>query len=172
MFQISLKNIFLWRTAMLIFFVLPGAVISGCAGGDFGRLQRNYELTRQFETYQVAPDYRYYYTGSARKPLAILGLQRDLELITDYWHEIAMTPEQLRNFIENLAPWEFRRRGYFGYYIVNPDGRRLGVWYSLQDHTVVRTGPADNTIEVYRPDMDIEERANRPFGAGFLLGTP
>lgn len=171
MFRINL-GVFYPRHFLLVALFLPYVLgLGGCAGEGFGRLERSYELGHQFETCQVPEGYRYYYTGPYHRPLAILGLNPDLELVTDYWHEVAMSPDLLCHYIENMSPWEFRRRNYAGYYMLAPDGRRLGVWYSIQDHTVVRPG-LGNAIEVYRPDMDIEERANRPFGAGYKLGIP
>lgn len=47
--------------------ILVALLISGCFE-NYGRLTHNDDVTRAFQTYQVEPDYRYYYYGRTNMP--------------------------------------------------------------------------------------------------------
>ena len=128
-------------------------VISGCAGsGSNGTMQRDQALNQQFLTYQVLPDYTYYFSGGYGKPEAILGIHKDYKLAPGLWQSIEISPAQLEKWIRTIAPEDFRRGGYFAAYILDPNGKRAGVWYSIQDSTTVKF-PGEKKIEVYTPDL-------------------
>ncbi|MEK6197659.1 MAG: hypothetical protein N2B58_05740 [Desulfobacterales bacterium] len=38
------------------------------------------------------------------------------------------------------------------YYILDPEGKQVGFWYSIQNYTVVKF-LEENKIEVYTPDL-------------------
>jgi len=129
--------------------------ISGCAGaGNYGSLQRDRELGQLFSAYQVLPDYRYYTSGGYDKPNAILGIHRDYRLVSDLWQGIPdVDSAQIAKWIQTIEP-EDRSLGhnYFAYYIVDPQGKRVGFWYSIQNHTVIKFLD-EKKIEVYTPDL-------------------
>ena len=53
--------------------LVASTMLSGCFE-NYGRLKHNHEVTRAFQTYQVEPDYKYYYYGRTNMPYAIVGL--------------------------------------------------------------------------------------------------
>ena len=148
------------NTSLIFTFCVMMFILAACAGGNFGRLKLNYEVTRQFETFQVEPDYRYYYNGPDGRPRAVIGLHKDYELVTDYWHEIPMDPRQMRSFVESMTWDDNQSLTFFGFYILASDNRRLGIWFSMQKDTVVKLGP-NNTVEIYPPDSRIEKMSWR-----------
>jgi hypothetical protein len=128
-------------------------MISGCAGsGSHGSLQRNQELNQQFLSYKVLPDYTYYFSGGYDKPNAILGIHKDYQLVPGLWQSVQITPGLMEKWIRTIAPEDYRKGGYFAAYILDPEGKRAGIWYSIQDFTTVKF-PGDNKIEVYTPDL-------------------
>jgi hypothetical protein len=136
--------------ASLIFIL----ILSGCAGGNYGTLQRDRELDRMFLTYQVLPDHNYYTSGGYDKPNAILGIHKDYQMVTDLWQSIPnVNSAQIQKWIRTIAP-EDRGIGhdYFAYYILDPEGKQVGIWYSIQSSTVVKFLEG-NKIEVYTPEL-------------------
>jgi hypothetical protein len=144
-------------------------MINGCAGsGSRGTIQRNQELNRQFLSYQVLPDYTYYFSGGYDKPNAILGIHKDYQLMPGLWQSVQITPGLMEKWIRTIAPEDYRKGGYFAAYILDTDGKRAGIWYSIQDSTTVKF-PGDNKIEVYTPDLfqpGERDLPRRGFGRG------
>jgi len=128
-------------------------VISGCAGsGSRVTMQRDRALDQQFVSYQVLPDYTYYFSGGYDKPNAILGIHKDYQLVPGLWQSVEISPALMEKWIKTISPEDYKKGGYFAAYILDPDGKRAGIWYSIQDSTVVKF-PGDNKIEVYTPDL-------------------
>ena len=128
-------------------------MISGCAGsGSRGTMKRDQALNQQFLSYQVLPDYTYYFSGGYDKPEAILGIHKDYQLVPGLWQSTQISSAQLEKWIKTISPEDYKRGGYFAAYILDPDGKRAGIWYSIQDSTTVKF-PGDNRIEVYTPDL-------------------
>ncbi len=135
-------------------------IISGCASsGNRGTMKRDQELNQQFLSYQVLPDYTYYSSGGYDKPNAILGIHKDYQLVPGLWQSAEISSAQLEKWIRTIAPEDYRKGGYFAAYILDPDGKRAGIWYSIQDSTTVKF-PGENKIEVYTPNL------NQPSGSG------
>ena len=129
--------------------------LSGCAvSGNQGTLLRNRELDKMFLSYQVIPDHRYYTSGGYDRPNAILGLHMDYQLDNDLWQSIPnVDSAQIEKWIRTIDPAD-REIGhnYFAYYILDPDGKRVGFWYSIQNFTVIKFFE-EKRIQVYTPDL-------------------
>ena len=130
--------------------------VSGCADtGDRGTLRRDRELGQMFMSYQVMPEHNYFTSGGYDKPNAILGIHKDYEMVTEAnWRIIPnVSSAQVEKWIRTIDP-EDRGPGhdYFAYYILDPEGKRVGFWYSIQRHTVVKFLEG-NKIEVYPPEL-------------------
>ena len=146
------------RMATLISALIVSMVLTGCAstGGNYGHLQRDREIDNTYYAYKVLPDHRYYTSGGYDLPNAILAIHKDYELVTDLWQSIPnVNSAQIRKWIETISPKENYRksRGYFGAYIIDPtNGNKAGVWYSVQDTTVIKF-LGENKLQVYTPDL-------------------
>ena len=104
---------------------------SGCSMSNYGKLESNREITQAFESYQILPNHRYYYWGTHSRPVAIAGIKEEYELISNLWVKIDPESNDFRNLIEKISiqgsgstinPW--------GFIILGPSGKNLGVWYS------------------------------------------
>ena len=117
-------------------------VITGCAGsGAF--YQRSYDVARQFENGVILPDHRYYEGGPQAKPNALAAIHSDYELDSEHWREIVNpTPESLANLTKKVrfvSGAEYKEKMYSnGARIIGPEGRVIGVWYSVYDYSLVR----------------------------------
>jgi len=145
------------RLSTLLAAILTLFLLIGCAaGGNYGKLDRDRDLDNMFLNYEVLPDHRYYTSGGYDAPDAILAIHRDYELDNsgNLWVTIPNVDyAQMRKWIDTIAPEEnYRADGYFAAYILDPNGKRVGVWYSIQSTTTVKFLEG-NKILVYTPDL-------------------
>ena len=122
---------------------------SGCFQ-NYGRLKHNDDVTRAFQTYQVEPDYKYYYYGRTNMPYAIVGIDRAYHMRSRVWREVDHDTEQFKEMI--FWVWDdvyvpFRLSGA---HITDPSGKKVGIWYSGIWYAAVRF-EEDNRI-VIMPD--------------------
>ena len=141
---------------VLVFSLFSAAVLMhvGCSiDGNRGSLQRDRELDNLFLQYEVVQDHNYYFSGGYDKPNAILGIHKDYELVSDLWQPVQISSAQLEKWIRFIAPETHRGTGaYFAAYILDPEGKRVGFWYSVQSTTTIKFLEG-NKIEVYTPDL-------------------
>jgi hypothetical protein len=146
--SVSLQKLLLSVTVITL-------AIAGCAhSGNYGTLHRDRELDRMFLSSQVLPGYKYYISGGYDKPIAILGIHHDYHLVSNLWLPVPNVDSGLiQKWVQTIDP-ESRETGhsYFAYFILDPDGRRAGFWYSIQHDTVVKFLD-EHKIEVYTPDL-------------------
>ncbi len=158
------------RLSTLLAAILTLFLLIGCAaGGNYGKLDRDRDLDNMFLNYEVLPDHRYYTSGGYDAPDAILAIHRDYELDNpgNLWVTIPTVDyAQMRKWIDTIAPEEnYRADGYFAAYILDPNGKRVGAWYSIQSTTTVKFVEG-NKILVYTPDLgpDLNNRGMRRGG--------
>jgi hypothetical protein len=134
---------------------------SGCTGSffkNYGRITPNGNVTNAFEKYQVNPNYNYYISGSNVYPNAIIGLDKALTLEPGLWKQIEITPERLREFVQDMKSKVMSLSESMvlnGYAMFDDKGKQIGVWYSIlgaetslnmkDDHTVIIITPKINT---------------------------
>ena len=103
------------------------ALITGCAG-TYGSLKRDAEVRQAFEANQVPMEYKYYYYGFDTQPYVIFGIEPKYELNSRMWLEVMPdTPE-----FKKMTRWIWEDYGYykFGADILDPQGKKVGVFYS------------------------------------------
>lgn len=155
-------------TLLAPFFAL--FLLVGCAGGNYGKMDRDRDLDNMFLSYEVLPDHRYYTSGGYDAPNAILAIHRDYELDNpgNLWVTIPNVDSgQMRKWIDTIAPDQnYRRSGsYFAAYILDPDGKRVGAWFSVENSTTVKFFEG-NKIQVYTPQLNQDFYLNRGFRRG------
>ena len=152
---------------VVVTFAVTAAIVSCTADGNRGTLQRDRDLDNQFMRYEVVPDHRYYYSGGYGKPNAILGIHKDYQLVSDLWQSIEISSVQLEKWIRTIDPEDYRgTAGYFAAYILNPEGERVGIWYSIQSTTRINFIDG-NKIEVFTPSLHQPEPGQGRMRRGF-----
>jgi hypothetical protein len=125
--------------------------LAGCAH-NYGRLQPSSAVTAVFKADQVLPDHKYYYCGPDGWPDAIIAVNADFTLVSEQWTAFEPSPKRLRN-LTDYAQSNFgtdTRHFPYGYKILAPDGRKVGVWYSIWDWTTIEM-LSDREVNVYPP---------------------
>lgn len=136
------------HAALLFMLIL---VLGGCAG-SYGRLQPSSAVTAIFKADQILPDHKYYFTGPDGWPDAIIAVNKDFTLVTDHWTEFEPSPQRLRRLTDYAHTHYGDNTQHFpyGYKILAPDGRKVGVWYSIWDWTTIEMR-SDHEVMIYPP---------------------
>ena len=109
--------------------LIASTILSGCFE-NYGRLKHNDEVTRAFQTYQMEPEYKYYYYGRTNMPYAIVGIDRTYHMQSRVWREVDHDTEQFKKMIFWVWDDIFLPFSLSGAYITDPGGKKVGIWYS------------------------------------------
>lgn len=133
--------------------------LCACSTGyfaNFGEFKTSQEVTDAFESYRVLPDYQYYYIGPDARPDAIIGIKKGYTLDSGIWKPVALTPEHLKLWINQMNYKSFPVMMY-GDYMLDSAGNKIGLWYSLWETTTIQV--KDNKeVVVYIPQGGPMER--------------
>lgn len=122
------------------------------------------ELNRMILAYKVLPDHNYYHSGSFDRPNAILGIHKDYHLVSQLWKPVQVGSAQLAKWIQSIGPEKYKgQTGYVAAYILNPEGRKVGLWYSIMKNTEVEFLEG-NKIKVNSPDLYPPSKLEAPSG--------
>ena len=152
------KKIIFTRSKILFLFlsivlVLMMAVLSGCGSPNYGRLQSSHEVTQMFKNNQILSDHQYYFSGFQRIPYGIIGIGSRYRLRSSRWKPIELNPtllNQLAYRMDHVYSLEPR-----GAWILDPDGNRVGIWYSSRDETRVKIEKNDYVVVVIPRPPDL-----------------
>jgi len=127
--QTKNKGSRLLRFCIALDVLIVSTMISGCFE-NYGRLKHNDEVTRAFQTYQMEPEYKYYYYGRTNMPYAIVGIDRTYHMQSRVWREVDHDTEQFKKMIFWVWDDIFLPFSLSGAYITDPGGKKVGIWYS------------------------------------------
>ena len=128
--------------SMMGIFVL--ALIAGCAG-TYGSLKRDAGVQQAFESNQVPKGYKYYYYGFDTRPYVIFGIEPKYEMNSNMWREVMPDTAEFKEMTRWI--WEDYNYYKFGADILDPQGKKVGVFYSAIRETSVKFAN-DNQIKV------------------------
>jgi len=137
-------------------------VVQGCAGlrtQDYGRFSPDRETTQAFENYQINPEMNYYVSGSDVYPNALMGLDKHYVLDSSLWKGVNMTPEMMKEIVSNMKQKVSTiYQTLFGFVLLDPQGKPIGVWYSIMSATTSFKIKEDNHVVVITPNINIYEK--------------
>ena len=115
----------------------------------YGKLKRDRDVNRIFQTYQVLANHKYYTTGQGNIPHAIIGIQDSFKLRSGIWKPVELTTPLLRSWVTKMD----NIYGYppYGSRILDDKGQQLGIWYSSKQWTTVII-EENNEIAVLAPE--------------------
>jgi hypothetical protein len=143
------------KPAAIVFIAISVFVFCACMK-NYGRFSMDHRVAQDFRGGVVRPDLRYYYAGRPNMPYAIIGIDRAYTLSSKIWISVAPDADQLRKMSRNI--YEKAQKKPFGAYIVSPDERTIGIWYSNIITFSVREDPQNRTIEVLFVNPEINDR--------------
>jgi hypothetical protein len=118
------------KSAISLGVLIASTVITGCMG-IYGKLHWDPQVTAAFQTHEVRNDFNYFYYGAGNQIFAIVGISPDYVLESKMWRE-ARTDAEAFNILISRA-WindYYSPQDPQGAYILNPEGKQVGIWYS------------------------------------------
>ena len=114
---------------------LPGFGTINLPSFKYGKLKRDRDVNRTFQTNKVLPNHKYYTTGQANIPYAIIGINNKFKLRQGMWREVKLTTPLLRSWVSKMD----NIYGYppYGSIILDDNGKQIGIWYSSKQWTTV-----------------------------------
>lgn len=136
--------------AAILFFAVIFGTLSGCSGIlKSSGVITSHEATAIWHSYEVLPNYNYYYAGPDTRPFYIIGIDDRYKLKSKLWKPVDPTPEMLKDWFNYYRP---RVGGYnplpYGAFINDPNGQRIGLWYSVVDWRLTGTAILGENNEV------------------------
>lgn len=143
---------------LVVFFVM--VCLSGCTGflrGN-GAVNQSPSVTAAFETFQINPNYNYYYSGSYVYPNALIGLDKKYKIEPELWKKMD-APKDFKDIITQMQS-KALSIGQFqhGFVIADDKGRPIGTWYSILGATTSVRMKDDTTVLIYQPPLDTYEK--------------
>lgn len=138
----------------ILLLVIVQSLVTGCiTAGKPSGVTNSQEATDIWHSYEILPNYHYYFWGPVSQPFYIIGIDDQYQLASSHWKPVDLTPAMLKNWINYIRP----RVGYdpflYGALITGPNGERIGLWYSVRDWR--RLGSAtlgeDNLVTITTP---------------------
>ena len=102
----------------------------GCASGNYGRMELSREVARQFETYHVFNDHRYYYLNQENNPYAVVAVQNSYRIDCVMWREFDPHGEKLKKIVDLVKEFSGESSVTYGSYLRDAQGNAVGYWYS------------------------------------------
>lgn len=150
---------------LYILLLLSGSIIlSGCAdltrNQNLGQgIRENHEVTVKYRNLIIDPHYHYYYAGPKSNPDVVMGIDKIFTVQSKFWHQIDL--EENKEQLEYWITWGDRQSSRDGFaarygarfqgaYILDPDGKVIGDWWSKKDWGIFEF-PGDNVIIAHPP---------------------
>ena len=62
------------------------------------------EATKIWHSYEIQPNYNYYYSGPNSQPNYIIGIDNKYQFTSKKWKPVDLTPEMLKNWFNYIKP--------------------------------------------------------------------
>jgi len=143
--------------------------LSSCAGlwpSRIGGIIPDRDAGLIFTKMQCSAEFQYYYSGSEHYPSAIIGIRKDSKLEDDtLWKAVDMSPKLCRDMVSNVETRALQLNLFpYGFSILDDQGKRIGVWYSIITAPTSVWMKDDHTAVIYTPDIDTYIRYERDSG--------
>ena len=130
-----------------------GVFSDSYAKGKHGSMKYNAAIIPKFGSSVPLPENMdIYFYGPADRPYAVIGIIKGTPFDSVMWQPIAMEAENIgkwRYLVENYN--DMLSNPYWGYDMLDPDGKVFGKWLSYERRTVIKM-TKDNKLIVYTPD--------------------
>ena len=143
------------KVMVAAFFLIAvmGIFLNSYAKGKHGSMKYNASIVPQFGTSVKIPEnLDVYFYGPADRPYAVIGIIKGTPFDPVMW-------EPISSDAENIGKWRYLvqhyndmlRNPYWGYDLLDPNGKLFGYWLSYERRTVIKMSK-DNKLQVYTPD--------------------
>ena len=151
------KSYFVMASAVfltsLFLLAIMGTFSDTYAKGKHGSMKYNAAIIPKFKSsVAVQENLDVYFYGPADRPYAVIGIIKGTSFDSVMWEPISSDAENIgkwRYLVENHN--DMLRNPYWGYDLLDPNGKVFGHWLSYERRTVIKMSK-DNKLQVYTPD--------------------
>ena len=128
-----------------------------------GNKVQDEDIKALFENYEYVSNYSYFYTGYGDGPVAIVGIDKDYELVkvsgrgnVTNWQQFETGGEKLKELVEAIKADRYPERNSptYGYIISTPGGDQVGVMYTIRlPETYTQIGLRDGNLIAVSPHI-------------------
>ena len=139
------------KCVSVIFLVVILSALTGCAttaGKKSSGITASREATAIWHSYEILPNYHYYYSGPDTQPNYIIGIDDRYKLMSEFWKPVDLTPEMLKNWLNYFRPRVGYSQDPYGAFITDSAGERIGLWYSVRDWRTVGSASLNENNQV------------------------
>ena len=135
--------------SVLLLVVILSALI-GCATAmkSGSSIIPSREATEIWHSYEILPNYHYYYSGPKSQPNFFIGIDDKYQFTSKLWEPVDLTPDMLKNWFNFIRPRVGYSQNTYGAFITGPNGERLGLWYSVRDWRTVGSASLNENNQV------------------------
>lgn len=131
----TIDNKLVQNIVINIFGISILALLVGCAA-KYGSIQRDAEVQQAFESNQIPSGYKYYYYGYDTRPYVVFGIDPKYEMDSYMWREVMPDTEEFKGMVRWI--WEDYGYNKFGANILDPNGNKIGIYYSSINETAFK----------------------------------
>jgi hypothetical protein len=116
---------------LVIVLSLAAALVAACTFANVGSVRISPEVTRQFESLQANPGYRYWYLNQENNPYGVIGVDREYAFDGGpVWREVEAGSPTFRKVVGLVESFPVPGSKAVGHTFSDHQGRTIGVWYS------------------------------------------
>ncbi|MFC1798581.1 hypothetical protein ACFLZL_02095 [Thermodesulfobacteriota bacterium] len=141
------------RISRWLVLIIMATMLIGCKTANYGKFKQSREAEKIFTSGQVLSEHKYYYTGSNTRPDVVMGIHQNFTLDEEYWDKAQDIQKELKFWVGQMN----NDMSAFGYYILSPDGKQIGIYYSRWSTGPVRMGE-NNQVIISLPDKEADTR--------------
>lgn len=164
-FKILQMKVAIVKIRMFWLVILATSLLSGCVtDANYGNVKKSMHVDSLFKSGELDPRYKYYYNGPDGIPIALLALDRNYQLKSQFWHEFT-EDSQLQNWMDEFQRifWEFDdieyvNIDYRGMALLDPEKKMVGMIYTRYHWVTLRMGE-EGAVYVSRPQPSGSQRA-------------
>ncbi len=149
------------RKWIRILAVLCVWALAGCAAKqmhEYGKFVPDQGVTEQFERFRIDPGLVYYISGSDDLPNAIVGISREFTLQSELWKKRDLDEETLKDLVGMMQNRVLATLlGLQGFRLEDPSGKKVGVWFSIQQ-AVTSVKVVGDQVTLITPPINTYER--------------
>jgi hypothetical protein len=141
----------------------------GCSGANYGSLKNSRDVTQDFETYHVWPEYRYYYLNQENNLYAVVALQPGYIISDNRWVEFDPRTDKLEKVVDLVKDFPANYAHAYGAYLKDSMGNQIGYWYSSLQIRTLKVDNETKKVSIYTDSPWLQDD-DRGFGTGVGIG--
>ena len=121
----------MYRRSFILVPIIAASFAVACTMANIGSIRTSAEVTRQFESLQINPNYRYWYLNQENNPFGVIGLDREYGFYGGpLWRAVEPDSPTFKKVVGLVESFPMPSSMTTGYTISEHQGRPIGVWYS------------------------------------------